>query len=444
MSNENNENLYSQVYAQLVEAMRLNDTPFQLIGTPKSFAWATAPTGQMDPAAYQLISTMPQRSAVGNFSSQDATFFSAVKSIMGHVSFTLSPSQQQDQKKLVDDCTAKSNAMVKARSDLNQAYLSAQQNGGVTFAFSYPDVGAWITKAPEAAALNNAVNNAAAAYQRAIDLKLELEKAVMPSDLQDAIAAMVTPSGDPASTPAPAGWTKVPDGSGILRWQPVWSVDNNGRDWRAALTDGSAGAFALTLDSSDKSSDFKHSWASGKAGISTPFWGVSGGGGWDKTDIFNADSGVKISVKVESATRVAVTPGSWYPGGFLSQLAKAQQGPNGQGYTIIPPWEAQGGEGSSSLFGPYGLASARISELIVVYKPSFEITMSANTYQQNKQKFEASGGLRIGPFTFGGSGGHESEFTRSTAKLNTFSGQSTSDQPLIIGVVLSFPGTNQG
>jgi hypothetical protein len=50
--------------------------------------------------------------------------------------------------------------------------------------------------------------------------------------------------------------------------------------------------------------------------------------------------------------------------------------------------------------------------------------------------------VRIGPFTFGGSGGHTSEFTKSTAMANTFSGSSTSLNPQIIGVIVSFPGTN--
>jgi hypothetical protein len=66
--------------------------------------------------------------------------------------------------------------------------------------------------------------------------------------------------------------------------------------------------------------------------------------------------------------------------------------------------------------------------------------MSSSTYQQNYQKFEASGGFRIGPFSFGGSGGHESEYIHSTSGTNTFEGESTSDNPLIIGVIVAFPG----
>jgi hypothetical protein len=332
--------------------------------------------------------------------------------------------------------------VVQANSDMNQAYLSSKQNGGVIFAARYPDINAWLSNAPEAAAYISAINNATAAYKRALDLKLELESAAMPAELQNAINLMKMPTGDPASMAAPIGWIKVPDGSGILRFQPEYKIDTTGGDWRAALTQGTQGSFAISLNSADQSADFKKSWAGGSAGIQTPFWGVSGGGGWEKSDIFNQDSGISVKVSVQSSTRVKVNPGDWYDGGFMSELAKSTQGPNGQGYTILAPWVAKGGPGSSSLFGQYGLAGTRVAELVLAYKPSFDITMSANTYQQNKQKFEASGGLRIGPFTFGGSGGHQSEFSKSTAKLNTFSGGSTSENPQIIGVIVGFPGTD--
>jgi hypothetical protein len=434
--------LYRQVYEQIVSGMQLDGVPFQLIGTPKDFAFATAPTGQMNPGAYQVISGMPQWSPIGNYSSRDAQFFNAVNAVFGHVTFKVSPEMQSDQQALQNQCTQRNNDVVQANSDMNQAYLSSKQNGGVIFAARYPDINAWLSNAPEAAAYISAINNATAAYKRALDLKLELESAAMPAELQNAINLMKMPTGDPASMAAPIGWIKVPDGSGILRFQPEYKIDTTGGDWRAALTQGTQGSFAISLNSADQSADFKKSWAGGSAGIQTPFWGVSGGGGWEKSDIFNQDSGISVKVSVQSSTRVKVNPGDWYDGGFMSELAKSTQGPNGQGYTILAPWVAKGGPGSSSLFGQYGLAGTRVAELVLAYKPSFDITMSANTYQQNKQKFEASGGLRIGPFTFGGSGGHQSEFSKSTAKLNTFSGGSTSENPQIIGVIVGFPGTD--
>ncbi|MFW9327059.1 hypothetical protein, partial [Glaesserella parasuis] len=93
-----------------------------------------------------------------------------------------------------------------------------------------------LNNAPEAAAYVAAIQAATNAYNQAVKMKMELERASMPSDLQRAIDMMQIPSGDPASNNAPAGWTKVPDGSGILRWQPDFHIDTTGADWRAALS----------------------------------------------------------------------------------------------------------------------------------------------------------------------------------------------------------------
>lgn len=430
--------MFSQLYNALVD--NLGTPNFQLLGTPKDFSWGTAPTGQWDPAAYQIVSGMPQWSAIGQYGSLDATLFDAVRQIFGHVTFKVSPEQQANQTELANLCVQKSNAMAKANSDMNQFYLSSKQNGGLIFAARYPDISTWINNAPEAAAYITTIQAATNAYNQAVKMKMELERASMPSDLQRAIDMMQIPSGDPASNNAPAGWTKVPDGSGILRWQPDFHIDTNGADWRASLSNGSAGAFSIAMKSSQSSSDFKSSFAKGSTSVGNFFWSVNASGGWSKSDLFNQDSSSAVKISCESSTRVKVNPGDWYPGGFMSELAKAQQGPNGQGYTIVAPWVANGGPGSSSLFGPNGIVAARVSELLVVYKPSFEITMSANTYQQNKQAFEASAGVRIGPFTFGGTGGHQSEYTKSTAQANTFKGSSTSVNPQIIGVIVDFPG----
>jgi hypothetical protein len=432
------------MFRQLYDALVANlGTPnFQLIGTPKDFAWNTAPTGQWDAAGYQIVSGMPQWSAVGQYGSMDATLFDAVRQIFGHVTFKVSPEQQADQANLVNVCVEKSNAMVKANSDMNQVYLSSKQNGGLVFAARYPDITTWLTNAPEAGAYVKTIQAATDAYDQAVKMKMELERSSLPSDLQQAIDMMKTPSGQPATDNSPAGWTKVPDGSGILRWQPDFKIDTSGNDWRAALSQGTAGAFSVSMQASDASTDFKSSFAGGSTGAGNWFWNASASGGWSKSDLFTQDTSSAVTIRCKSSARVKVNPGDWYPGGFMSELAKAQQGPTAQGYTLLAPWVAHGEPGSSSIFGPNGIVAARVSELLVVYQPSFEIAMSAHTFQQNKQAFDASGGVRIGPFTFGGSGGHTSEFTKSTAMANTFSGSSTSLNPQIIGVIVSFPGTN--
>jgi len=59
--------MFSQLYNALVD--NLGTPNFQLLGTPKDFSWGTAPTGQWDAAAYQVVSGMPQWSAIGTAAS---------------------------------------------------------------------------------------------------------------------------------------------------------------------------------------------------------------------------------------------------------------------------------------------------------------------------------------------------------------------------------------
>ncbi|MBN9289962.1 MAG: hypothetical protein J0H36_02305, partial [Hyphomicrobium denitrificans] len=76
--------------------------------------------------------------------------------------------------------------MAKANSDMNQFYLSSKQNGGLIFAARYPDINTWLNNAPEAAAYVAAIQAATNAYNQAVKMKMELERASMPSDLQRA------------------------------------------------------------------------------------------------------------------------------------------------------------------------------------------------------------------------------------------------------------------
>lgn len=432
-----NANLFRQTYNGIIkEVFKNGQNYFQMLGQPKSFYWDVANAGEIDRRAYQIMSGMPLWSPMGDFAYADAAFVQAYRSVLSHVTFKLTPDQEQDFKELQNKLTEAGNSVTKAESDMNQAYLTAKQNGGLVFASKYPAISDWINS-DEGVAYENAINDAIANKNRQQDLILELQKASMPQTLTNAIAAIKLPDGDPASSTAPRGWTKVRDGSGILRWQPDWKIETSGRDWRAELTRGTQGSFTIELNASDSSRNRQDSWAGGSASYNTFFWGVSGSGGWSKMDLTESDKDVKATISVQSSTTVEVTPGDWYDGGFMKELAKG----GGQGYTIASPYRPTGD--ANALFGQGGILSTRVSSLLVVYKPSFSITMSRSTYDKNVQKFNGSAGFRIGPFQFGGSGGHESTYTHSTSGGTTFTGKSTSESPLIIGVTVAFPGVDK-
>jgi hypothetical protein len=239
-------------------------------------------------------------------------------------------------------------------------------------------------------------------------------------------------------TPPAEGWTKVADMGGVIRWKPEFMIGTTGEDWRAKLSSGSQGAFEVELDASDEQGTLSKSWAGASASYESFFWGVDADGSWQKLDLTSNDKSVKATISVKSSTLVTVTPGAWYDGGFMSDLAKSQ---GGSGYVLEAPWTPKGD--TNNMFGAGGLLSTRVGQLVVVYQPSYEITMSQSTFEEHHEEYEASLGFRIGPFHFGGSGGHESGYTHTTEGKTTFKGGSTSSDPLIIGVVVAFPGVNE-
>lgn len=433
-----NDSLFNQSYNQLKSGAFPGN--LQLFAQPVNFSFGTVPLGQISPAAVQVISPMPLWSPVATYTAQSATAFQAYQQALTHVTWKVSPEQQGDLKKLQGEVTDAQNAVTKATTDMNSAYVQAKSQGGMVFAARYPTLSDWIAGGEATswvAGIDEAVKTQTAAqanYQA-------LVRAYQPTSLQEAQDAAKLPSGSPVNDPAPRGWAKTTDGGGNLTWTPDYTIGTSGEDWRGKLaSSGGQGKFSLTMKASEGNTSVSNSWAGGSVSYGTPFWGVSAGGSWSKMDLSEDDKSVEVTVSAESSTVVPVTPGAWYDGGIISNLAKATQGPDGQGWTITSPWVSKGGEGSSSLFGQYGVLSTMVSQLAVVYKPSFSITMSSSTFEKHTEQYEASAGLRIGPFSFGGHGGHSSEWTHSTSGGTTFTGGSTSTDPLIIGVMVSFPG----
>lgn len=436
------EKLYTQTYHQILAgALGGGDNQyFQMLGSPQSFTWPVAPSGQIASQAYQIVSRMPVWSEVGNFAAGSSTFFDAYRQVLNHVTIKVSPEKQQDLIDLKDRLTKAENELRAVEMQLNQAYQVEAQNGGAIFKARYPTVVAWLNSSPSAQQLVDKQQRSASAVTALQDQLFALQAAFAPSDLADALAAIQLPSGNPVDSPAPRGWTKVMSGGGTLEFQPDWMIGTTGQDWRAKLSKGSIGAFTVQLDASKSDSSLSKAWAHGSAGYGTPFWGVHVKGSWEKLDISGSDASIQATIDVQSSTIVDVSPGAWYNGGFLRDLAR---GAGGSGYVIEAPWVARGEEGSPSLFGRYGLLSTQVSGLVVVSKLSVSITMASSTFEQHEQAISASAGLRIGPFDIGGDGGYHIKHVKATSGKTTFTAETSSLDPVIIGVLVAFPGVDK-
>lgn len=431
-----NQNLLSQTYNQIKsEALGGGNVNFQLLGNPIDFMWPVAATGKENLAAYQLMSMMPKWSPVGSFEAGDSNFFSAYSRVFTLLTFKVSSEKENDLAGLKDQCTTASNTLTQIATDTSSAYGVASQNGGSVFKVMYPDIAAWL--AGPGSVFVSQTRSQTAVVKTLLDQYANfLAMFCTDSTIKEDADKMKTPSG-PIGESAPAGWTKVENSDGSLSWSPIFNISTSGQDWRAKLTAGTAGGFTVNLDASKADSDIEKSWAKGSAGYDAIFWSVSGSGGWERDTEISSDTSVQATVKVQSSTVVPITPGSWYDGGLMKNLALNTAG---AGIRLEAPWTVKGDQGSQSVFGQYGLLSTRVSGLVVVYKPSYSIVMKSSTFKSFHEKIDAKAGLRIGPFTFGSSGGHETTKVSSTGDRTTIESTSTSDNPLIIGITVAFPG----
>lgn len=434
-----NQNLFGQSYNQIVTQVLGGGTQyFQMLGNPQTFNWPVAPLGQISPQAYQLMSAAPAYSAIGEFGGVGtSTTFSNYKQVFSHVGFNSSPEIQQQIQDLSNQATTAQNNMNKALTNANTAYNTAKQNGGAIFAAEYPDITSWL--AGPGASYTTQMNTYKVQADKIFAQIQQLNEANQPTTLQEAMDLIKLPSGKPSDGNAPRGWTVVPNQAGVLEWQPVFDIATTSQNFRNELTNGSIGQKVINLDASKSSTGISKSWAGGSGSYNSFFWGVYGDGGWSQLNISESDSSVTAKITLQSATNVSITPGAWYDGGFLKQLATA--GGSGTGYSILSPYTVSGGD--HPLFGKNGLMSTIVTGLVVVYKPSFEITMQSSTYKEHQEKIDAGGGFRIGPFSFGGHGGHYEKQVETTGNTTTFTGGSTSSDPVIIGVTVDFPGTEK-
>lgn len=431
-----NDNLFGQTYDQISKAiLGASSQNFQMIVAPIPFSFLTAGPGQMDPATYQILSQMPVWSPTATFGQDGTPLFSAYRQLLANVTFKVDVSKQADLQAQASQINDFQRQITQASADTTQAYNVSVNNGGAVFLAQFPTINDWLagpgsTFTEKVKVLANTVKELADKYAG------DLASLQGDASLAESLEACKKPAGQPSSGVSKAGWVAVPDSGGTLQWLPEFTLNKSPSDVRQDLARGTVGGFTTKLSSATSSSSMQHSWAGGSASRGVPFFSINMSGSWDKLDIDESDQSVDVEIGVASSMTDLVSPGVWYNAGFLKNLAQNKQG---AGYQLASGWKATGGPPNAA-FGKDGLVSAMVASLVLVSRPRVTITMSASTYQRNQQKIGACGGISIGPFSFGGSGGRETDFKRTTNGTTSYTFESTSTDPQIIGVSVGFPG----
>lgn len=419
----------SQVWGQFINGVQgaVGEGPegsqLQVLGAPIPFDWGVS-SGNTSPFEYwNFCNQLPKWSAVGGYTPAQGGFISAYESFLNAMKQDFSQAlknQITEAQEKIAALTAHRTEIVTVVGGAYKTYVNNQAQFGIP-ADSYET---WV----KTSGFQNQLDVASEQIQKQADIIRSL-LAQQNRAYADAWAAFSDEKNMRIYT----------DASNNLFTKRIINWSENPVNMTQKLRSGKlAAAKTISFGYSTSKYDYEKSWAGASASINHVFWGVSGGGAWTKMNESDNASSYSASITFKNLSIVMVTPNTgWFKSGYLKTQAN---GPFVDDNTVGFANQATGNQ-TYFFQGPKAILPSQVTGILVGYQPTFEITMSESTFESTFEQVQASGGLRIGPFHFGGSGGHTSSFKKSTSKANTIEGTDTSNVAQIFGVfVAQLPG----
>lgn len=406
-----NDKAWSHLYGAIIGGLGVSPQNFQLIYPFTTWDWPITPNGYTSAAQWDFCSAVPQFSATGQYTSAGTAFNDSYGAMLNVVSAATSDP------KLAAEIEQARNMLQLATNNYDMIYAQSQaayikETGGTNVPVFTEWLGSMGGRSWKAQ-LDSAWVNVQA--QQAVYNQL-LSETLTPG-LKDAQARL-------ANTDY---YTKFQDPSlSTFPLVPSYSLAMDATTWLNKVKAGTGGSKgSIGFENSQSQYDYKKTWAGGSASVGNFFWSVNVGGSWQRIDEFASDASLKVVVNFEAWDQISIQAGRWYNGAFVSSI---KDGPFIRGYS------AYGDAGDKAVWGPDGIMSVQKVGMVVCYKPSFTISVSESTFKSFSEKWNVSAGLRIGPFSFGGGGGSASSGWKADAATNTFTGTSTSETALIMGL----------
>lgn len=404
---------WSLLYKALTDSIGADPKTFQLIYPFTSWNWVTQQVGFSGAAQYNFCAAVPQWSAVGNYNSSGDMFNQAFQEFLNViVASTDDPQLRVQISQAADKLTLATNDYTTVYNQAVSAYNDSVANNDPPFDkwLGTPPGKGWQT---QIIAKGTTVDQAQKNYNNLVDQANTpgLADAQNQFKNQDFYSKL--------TDPGLSSFPKVPN----------WSASDNPSSWvdRIKAGQGPAGA-TMGFTNRDASYDYSNTWAGGSISIKQVFWQVNVSGQWQSVTEFESDQELEVSIEFEAIDQIQIQPSPWYNGSFVRSKAN---GPFKKGYS------AYGGDGNQAVFGEKGFVGLLKTGMFVGYKPTFTIKTSQSSFSSFLNKFKTSTGVRIGPFTFEASGGMEKAGWTYSSQGQTFTGTSTSETPLILGVTIS-------
>jgi hypothetical protein len=396
-----------------VRGFGVSPSNFQLVYPFTTWDWATQQPGFIGAPQYDFSSTLPQWSAVGAYASGGDRLHQAYQQFLNVI-----PAATDDpvlRQKLLDA----ENDVTQANNNYTIAYNQALSTYNDQVTGNKPDFTEW---------LGSPAGKGWQAQITAAGQKVDQYQTIYNSLLDEAN----TPGLADAQTQFKNQnfYAKLNDpGLATFPRVPYYQVSQNARQWvdRIKAGQGPAGG-TISFNNSDASYDYSETWAKGSASIQQFFWQVQVSGEWKRVKEFETDNHLNVSVEFEAIDTITLQPSDWYNASFVKSMAN---GPFKRGYS------AYGGDNTQAIFGKSGFFGLSKTAMYVAYKPTFTINTSTSAFNSFLESFKVATGLRIGPFTFSASGGSTKAGWTSNKAGQSFTGTSTSDSPLIVGIVIA-------
>jgi hypothetical protein len=163
---------------------------------------------------------------------------------------------------------------------------------------------------------------------------------------------------------------------------------------------------------------------SGGASLNFGFYsfGANASGGRQTVDIQDTNFAIKFCAR--NLQLFTVQPSNWFNGTAVKAFA------NG-------PWIPDGpvAKGIFKLWGPDGIFNLAPTQILVAYRPTIVVSLSAHDYASVHTSFDANGGFSIGPFGFGAAYHKETSDVKWDDVNHTITAEDKSDSPQIVAVI---------
>jgi hypothetical protein len=403
-----NDTAWSLLYGAMVQGLGASPQNFQLVYPMTSWNWPTNNMGFTSAVQYDFCATIPQWSAVGSYVSSGTTYDTAYQQFLNTiVLFSSNPSLQQQ-------IAAAQNNLTQVSQNLQVVSAQALQTYNSTVTNNNPTYTEWLGTS---AGLGYAaqINSLTQQVTQAQNVVNQLSGQQTTPNIANALAAYTNQS----------FWTKLSDPT-LSTFPPVpgWSLALSSQQWVNQVQGGGGSGGSISFSNSQAAYNYSNTWAQGSTSAGNWFWSVYANGSWQQVNQFYSDSSLSCTITFPAWDNIAITPSKWYSGTTMFR-----NGPFQPGYT------AQEQAGSTAwMFGEGGVVPAFKTGMLVCYQPTITIAVSQSTYQSFSQQWSAAGGIQVGPFQLGGSGGGTSLNWTQTGSSMSMNVASTSTVPLIFGV----------